>query len=235
MKCLIDFYSDVGGRGNNEDALFADFSENGILLMVADGLGGHDSGEVASALCIDCIKKDFYAGGEFDPARAVSIANFEIKRKQQETGRKMKTTVTIAWIRAKDTVLCHVGDSRIYAFKDNGIAYMSTDHSASQMAVAAGEITFDQIRTHCDRNILVRALGGSDEAKADIRVISNDSYDSLLLCSDGLWEYVLENEMIGAKLESASPGQWIEKMRAIHKTRIPANNDNNTAVALMKQ
>ncbi len=234
MKCLVDYYSDVGGRANNEDSCFADMGERGLLLIVADGLGGHDMGEVASAMAVDCVKDDFFNGESFDVIQSISKANSLILQKQKETGLKMKTTLSIAWVRSAKTVLAHVGDSRIYALAGDEILFQSPDHSSSGIAVAAGDITLDMIRSHPDRNILVRAIGGSENVRADITELNTADFDALLLCSDGFWEYVLENEMIAEKNSCASPDEWIERMRSILKSRVPKNHDNNTCVAFMK-
>lgn len=234
MKCLVDYYSDVGGRSNNEDSCFVDMGERGLLLIVADGLGGHDMGEVASAMAVNCIRDDFFGDEDFDIVSSIARANAIILEKQRETGLKMKTTLSIAWVKSFRTVLAHVGDSRIYAFKEDSILFQSADHSSSGVAAAAGDITLDMIRSHPDRNILTRAIGGNENVRADITELNTADFDSLLICSDGFWEYVLEKEMIAEKNSCDSPDKWIEKMRSILRTRVPKNHDNNTCVALMK-
>lgn len=226
-----DSYSDIGGRSNNEDSFYFGHSHNGKLLVVADGLGGHESGEVASALAIDEIKKYFLSTSvPFDLETSILIANNKIIELQKETGKKMKTTITVVWIGENVTKIANVGDSRTYAFLGNKITFQSVDHSASQMAVSIGEIEPSEIRHHADRNILTRALGASEELKVDMVEINNDNYDSLLLCSDGFWEYVLEDEMINYKITSQSASIWLNKMRKELTSRVPKNNDNNTAI-----
>ena len=234
MKYLCDSYSDIGGRENNEDALLVFGSPNGILLVVADGLGGHDCGEVASGIAVDTLKWEFSAEG-FDPVSAIKLANSRILEKQAESGLAMKTTVSAAWINNDGGVwLCHVGDSRIYAFMDGAIVYQSLDHSASRMAVAVGEITLAEIRNHPDRNKLIRALGADGEVKVDSFMLEGGRFDSLLLCSDGFWEYVLEDEMIATRLRNTDPAVWLSEMRRILTPRLPEGADNNTAVVLIK-
>lgn len=234
MKYLCDSYTDPGGRENNEDALLVFGSPGGILLAVADGLGGHDCGEMASSIVIETLREEFRKD-DFDPVMAIKLANARIIQKQGERGLAMKTTVCLAWLRDGGALFAHVGDSRIYAFKGGEIVCHSTDHSASQMAVNVGEIAPSEIRTHPDRNILVRALGVTEEVKVDTAALSEYDFDSLLLCTDGFWEYIYEEEMIAQRLQSDEPGQWLSGMRALLCGRVPAGNDNNTAVVMIKK
>lgn len=229
-RYLCESYTDPGGRENNEDSLLVYGSHNGILLVVADGLGGHDCGEVASGIAVATLKEEF-AGDGFDPVAAIKLANTRIMEKQAETGLAMKTTVCVAWVNG-GAQLCHVGDSRIYAMNGGDIVWQTTDHSASQMAVTVGEITAREIRNHPDRNKLVRALGVADEVKVDVTSFAEGSFDALLLCTDGFWEYVYEEEMTASR--APDPAAWLGRMRQILAPRVPEGNDNNTAIVLIK-
>ncbi len=234
MRYLIDSYTHVGGRSNNEDSFKACKSSKGLLLVVADGLGGHDSGEVASSLAVDSLCNDFKLE-TFDLEEAIRSVNQKIVEKQNETGLKMKTTIAVALIKEDKSSFAHIGDSRIYTFKDGSIVFQSLDHSASQMAVSIGEIKPEEIRNHPDRNILTRALGVSDTIKVDITELNTDEFDSVLLCTDGFWEYVIEDEMTKHRYSSKNPDVWIYKMREELTRRMPANNDNNTAIAMIRK
>lgn len=235
MKHRIEAYSDMGGRTNNEDAVAVVEGTRGTLLIVADGLGGHDCGEVASALAIDTLRYYFLDENiPFDPSAAISAANAAVCRKQAESGQKMKTTVSVAWIGAAKTVLAHVGDSRIYAFYDRRVVFQSIDHSAAQMAVLLGEINRADIRSHPDRNVLTRALGGTPEVKVDVTELPNAAYDALLLCTDGFWEYVPEREMCVLQALAATPNEWLQHMRKVLAARVPPKHDNHSAIAFMK-
>ncbi len=234
MKFLVDSYTDIGGRENNEDSFCICESENGILAIVADGLGGYRNGEVASSLAVNSLKTDFKKN-EFEIISSIRDINNKIIEKQKETSAPMKTTISAVWIKADKTVFAHVGDSRIYAFERNKLVYQSVDHSSAQLAALIGEISAEDIRKHPDRNILTRALGVSEDVCVDVSEVENQSYDALLLCTDGFWEYVLEDEMIGYKLVSDTPEVWIRNMRGKLAKRITGNNDNNTAVALVRK
>lgn len=236
MTLVYDAYTAVGGRKNNEDAFGASQKGASLLFVVADGLGGHDSGEVASQMAVNEIKGLFDASpNSFDPIVAIQAANTKILQEQISTGLKMKTTVVLAYVFGDRVVFAHVGDSRAYAFKDNKIVYQSIDHSAAQMAVSVGEITTTQIREHEDRNILTRALGVSEDIKIDVVSIPCYQVDAMILCSDGFWEYVYEEDMTKTLSTSKNPDVWLYKMREIHCKNIPLNNDNNTAIIIMKR
>ena len=147
----------------------------------------------------------------------------------------MKTTVVLAYVANEKIVFAHVGDSRAYAFKDKAIIYQSIDHSASQMAVSIGEITADQIRNHEDRNVLTRALGVAENVKVDVVTLPCNQVDAMILCTDGFWEYVYEEDMIKTLSTSKNPDVWLYKMREVLCRNIPLGNDNNTAIIIMKR
>lgn len=235
MKSKYASYTHIGGRINNEDFLCITKNSNGLLLIIADGLGGHDKGEIASSIAATTLKKLFKDTSKpFDIVAAINTAHLAILEKQAATGLNLRTTIAVAWIADSKTTFAHVGDTRIYAFNDDDIVYQSVDHSVAQMAVAVGEIETPQIREHEDRNVLTRTLGNTKNIKPDIRTIDNDDYDSILLCSDGFWEYVYENEMIVHKITNRKPKVWLKQMRKTLKKRAPKNIDNNTAITYIK-
>lgn len=235
MRYVYDSYSSAGGREKNEDAHIETTCENKCLYVVADGLGGHDCGEVASNITVNEIKRQFENEQNFDLEKAIISANKLILNRQNETGFKMRTTVAAAYIDDSITIVANVGDSRIYAFNESTIIFQTIDHSASQIAVKLGEIAPSEIRTHKDRNVLTRALGAGESLKVDVNIIKSSEYQRILLCTDGFWEYVLEEEMIETLLITEFPYEWLCRMREKHAQRIPENNDNNTAIAVIRK
>ena len=129
------------------------------------------------------------------------------------------------------TVVANVGDSRSYLIRNDRIVFQTVDHSVAQMAVLAGEITADELRQYPKLNLLTRALG-RETVKADVTELPADVCDRILLCSDGFWEYVYENELVQP---AASPAAWLTALRTLHAQRIPSRNDNHTAVAAMRR
>lgn len=234
MRYVYQAYTDKGGRTNNEDKFALGKSKNGYLFLVADGLGGYGKGEIASGLVCEEIFRQFNIKAEFDLNQAILHANYLLIEKQKELGIKMKTTLVAAWVRKKTTVLVHVGDSRIYAFGKSGIIFQTEDHSAAQLSLRVQESDTD-VRRMEERNILTRALGMSEEVELEQQELENFKYDRLLLCSDGFWEYVFENEMIDSRRKWQSPRAWLNKMQYILRSKIHCDNDNNTAIAVMKR
>ena len=230
MKFDVSYYSSHGGRSENEDSMFINENGNEILAIVADGLGGCKNGREASLKAVNIISSVKLT--ENEPAdilaEAFSTANAELLRESDQL-----TTAAALYIRGDAACAAHVGDSRIYQFRDRQIISQSLDHSVSQMAVFAGEITKEQIRGHCDRSKLVRVLGRSDNVSPDISALTVLPGDAFLLCSDGFWELITENEMIAARTDTKTAAEWLTKMRKIIENKIHDNSDNNTAIVIM--
>ena len=227
------FYSDVGGRANNEDSYLSKKISNGYLFIVADGLGGHDDGEMASYSAVNSIKEYLVNNEIGSVSEAICFANDKVVEMQAKHSSNIKTTIALVYVTESKAIIAHVGDSRVYAFKNGCIVHQTVDHSASQLAVSVGEIRPEDIRNHEDRNVLLRALGASDNVKVEVAEIRINDFDALLLCSDGFWEYVLETEMESELMCSKSADKWLYKMRAIQLNRAPERCDNNTAIAVM--
>ena len=231
MKYNYDAYSRIGTRRNNHDSFVVCEGRNGLAAAVADGLGGYKGGELASKLFVEELEKGFESES-FDLRQTFISANENILRAQEDLDNKMKTTAAAVWLSEDKAVFANVGDSRLYGFKDGEIVFQSTDHSVAQMCVDYGEITADQIRDHEDRCILTRSLGGREDVEVDVSIIDISEIDSILICSDGFWEYVVEQEMCDALKSSETVRQWLEKMCACREENVGQDNDNNTAVVI---
>lgn len=232
MICNFDFYSEIGGREDNQDKALATKLQNGYLFVVADGLGGHNGGAVASGIVIKTLEEYMKSTTiQVDSLEfVIKAANLEIIKNQVAYFSDMKTTIAAVCIDNDFIYISNVGDSRIYAFKNGELVFQSMDHSATQMAVLLGEITKDEMRTHADRNRLTRALGGSEQLTVEKQVFKKDDFDALLLCSDGFWEDVLEEDMCLFLKGAKSPEEWLNRMkRYICHTE---NHDNHTAIAV---
>ena len=234
-------YTNQGGREYNEDTgLFAK-KEGFCYAVIADGLGGHGKGDLASRMAVDTIRKclkDMPEGTlvtEEIMAEWFDKANINVFALQDDK-YQMKTTLAVLCVdeRRGTAHLAHLGDSRIYHFEDGECVFYTFDHSVSRMAVLAGEIEIQDIRHHSDRNKLLKAIGKSDEVKAETKTISltKRSDHAFLLCTDGFWEYVTEQEMEQTLAASESPEDWLGRMRKYIKKRAKENNDNNSAIAV---
>lgn len=230
----IATYTDIGGRIRNEDTVrYAAREEGTLCVVLADGLGGHGGGEQASAAAAECICQGWDGRAEPETIKAlVREANLRVLALQTPQCA-MKTTAVVLTLAGEKAVWAHAGDSRLYYFLDGKLAFQSRDHSAAQLGVLLGDITPDQIRFHEDRGRVLRALGQDDELAVETgeRELSAGKH-VFLLCSDGFWEYVLEQEMEQDLAQAAGAEDWLERMRWRLKKRIPADNDNNTAAAV---
>ena len=231
--------SKTGGRNENQDCCDSKVVSHAGLWIVADGLGGHRGGAIASKTAVQAIL-DYWRSE--DAAISQTIDNL-INRahdaivKQQNTDpllSAMRTTLVVLHVDRDQAIWGHVGDSRLYLFRNFVLLLQTKDHSVSQVMVDTGEITQGQIRNHEDRNRLLRAVGNPDGVKPTIlessrRVVSGDAF---LMCTDGFWEYVTEAEMTVDLVKSDTPMEWLERMEIRLIARAPAGNDNYSAMAV---
>ena len=227
----IASYSSLGKRKNNEDAFFASCGEKAFLALVCDGVGGSEAGEIASQCAVEIISTRLLSKAlDMDELEdAVIAANGEILAKSSEENGP-KTTLALLWMAEGKAIAANVGDSRIYQFRDGEILFQSKDHSVPQLAVMAGEITSDQIRAHKDRNQITRCLGTEGPVKLDRKRLSVLPGDRFLLCSDGFWEPVLEEDMLRTAKTCSTSESWLLEMKHIAEMR---EKDNHTAIAMI--
>ena len=182
-------------REHNEDTYYAD-SDLGLWL-VADGMGGHEHGEVASALARDTIVREVGKGTPL--VQAVQLADEEIIRHSDRNSEALPMGTTIAALKLNGGgtyEVAWVGDSRAYLW-DNGLRQLSQDHSYVQELIAQGAITTEQARTHPHRNVVTQALGVTDPRALRVETVRGELVPGmqLLLCSDGLTEEVSDREI----------------------------------------
>ena len=201
-----------------------------LLAVVADGLGGCGSGEIASSNAVQVISGGAVFG-RWDCDSLVECiiqANREIVNLQTEE-TAMRTTVAALLLDGSSATVLHVGDSRVYQIRDNAIRFQSMDHSMAQIAVTMGECPPDQLRTHPDQNKLYRSLGDAKKPKIDISTLDVAAGDVFVLCSDGFWGPVLESEMLRTLADCVSMDVWLKAMR---ETARRYSRDNHTAICL---
>ena len=238
MKFVTQAYTSVGGRNNNEDYCM----HAGSVWLVADGLGGHDCGEVASKTASDAVKS-FTANvpetlDDSLMSEIIQTANMAVinKQKSNKELESMRTTVVFAITNGTSLRYANVGDSRFYYFKQGRIECISEDHSVSAASVKLGELAYEDIRNDPDRNKLSKVLGEKENLSVRIpdKEFTLQEGDAFLLCSDGFWEYVYETEMETDLAKSTNPKEWINYMakRIVLKTH-NNGNDNFTAIAVM--
>lgn len=233
----IDYfgYSHIGGKKENEDSYEIREMEDGVCAVLADGLGGHGGGRQASQIAVRNLVSCGLDGCIPDPdeiVRCMEQANCEIMS-QRMSERQMKTTVVFLYLVNNKAVWAHIGDSRLYHYYNDRLADYTVDHSVSQLAVTLGEIDRSGIPGHIDRSRLLRVLGDR-ELRPEIhgQVALGKGFHAFLMCTDGFWEYVTEDEMLLDLCKSNSPRSWIHSMQLRHEGRVETGHDNHTAVAL---
>lgn len=195
---LSAFRTDVGKvRANNQDAPIV--SEKLRLYGVADGMGGHKGGEVASTSASDDLLRELE--GKTPSVAALSGAIEEVNRQiyhQQEhddalTG--MGTTLSVLWMSDNFVYIGHVGDSRVYLLRDGEFKQMTLDHSLVEQLVREGVLTEEEAQNHPMRNIITRAIGTDESVEVDVVVEERRKGDLWLACSDGLHGLVDDRQM----------------------------------------
>jgi serine/threonine protein phosphatase PrpC len=231
-------YSHVGmKRKQNQDS--AGINENLGLFILADGMGGHQGGEIASALCVEKITECFNASTGINTAhflqQSLQHANQAIHlRSQNEPSLKgMGTTATV--LKLGDDGIAHiaqVGDSRAYYWNSQGIWQLTQDHSLVQEKLRAGLITRDQMKTDDMKNVITRSVGYETNLKVDLYSFPMQSGDGFLLCSDGLSNPVSEALMFDILDESLKSGLHLEDIakRLIEAANQRGGDDNVTVV-----
>ena len=239
--------TDVGRkRKHNEDAYLLD-SERG-LFVVADGMGGHAAGEVASRLTVESIQ-EFISGTEDDHdntwpfgynnrysvdgnrlSTAVERANEKVMRAvvNRPELKGMGTTVVAALFDEKRATLVHVGDSRAYLYRESELRRLTDDHSWVQEQVNAGILSEEEARSHPLKNVVTRALGGGSHVAVDLLEIPIGDGDRFLLCSDGLTGMVSDEEITSALASTRTPEQIVRGLVDLANER--GGLDNITAI-----
>jgi protein phosphatase len=205
---IVGAVSDIGlRRENNQDCMFASLESDFPLFVVADGMGGHKAGDVASFMAVEGIQKYFRDNKERlvteDGIKrvikeAIVDVNDKIYLKSLEIPEYngMGTTITMAYISNSKIFIGHVGDSRAYLIRDNKIKQLTEDHSYVNELIKKGTITPYEAENHPQRNMITRAVGTSIKISLDFHCISYELNDKLILCSDGLTNMVDEDTIL---------------------------------------
>jgi len=222
----------------NEDSVDVINNEGNYLFALADGLGGHGGGDIASSIVVskalevfktevnkNCLEKCF------------TEAQNALMAEQQQRNIDMKTTLVLLSLNIWRADWGHIGDSRLYVFENNEIVDRTSDHSVPQMLALTGEIRERDIRFHPDRNRLLRVMGTEwDTAKFELSNGHESTPDtSYLLCTDGFWELIEEKEMCRCLKDAINPKEWLACMeKKVLKKGRGKNMDNYSAIAVWR-
>lgn len=231
-------FTNRGGRSYNEDAVGSKQDGGCGIFVVADGLGGHQFGEAASACVRDVLLEGWRPN---EPERQewmkkqIAEANRQVLAIKQEKRAVLKSTVVVLAVDAEQGVWANVGDSRLYYLHRDEIKSITEDHSVAYKKFRAGEITREQISQDEDQSCLLRAIGGEERNEPDGYRAEEplEAGDAFLLCSDGVWEYVKDEEILIDFLKAGTAKEWAELLLLRLMERIDGNNDNLTLITLM--
>lgn len=241
--------TDIGVvRDHNEDSAYKDASKG--FFIVADGMGGHAAGEIASAMAVDSVRVtlessrteiEAFKKAPSDAGRrgivqllqsAVLSAHQAVYQRGQAESDKagMGTTLDVVLVAGPEAFVAHVGDSRTYLIRDGKPSQITTDHTVAEVLVIEGKLTIEEAQVSPLRTILVNAIGVSADVGVEMAHVTLKKNDRLLLCSDGLHDYFPSEDEIAERLSAPDPGAAIAEMVELAKTR--GGHDNITGVVV---
>ncbi|MBD3610319.1 MAG: Stp1/IreP family PP2C-type Ser/Thr phosphatase [Gammaproteobacteria bacterium] len=233
--------TDVGAvRSNNEDSI--DWNEEQGLAILADGMGGHNAGEVASKLAVDTVKHSLSAvlGSSINTdelkagiSQAMLRANAVVfEHAMSNTGcNGMGTTLVVVSYHAEHLVCGNIGDSRVYRYRENELTQLTRDHSLVSEWVERGFMTKEEAEKSQQKNIITRAVGLQNEVESDLYEFDVQAGDMYLLCSDGLTDVVNDNAIQQALVQSKDE---ISKMpRKLVDMALDAGGPDNISVIVV--
>lgn len=240
MELKFATFTDIGDRTYNEDSFCVVQHQDSFCFAVADGLGGHGGGDVASRCAVEAVQTLFTARGYydafFDDVFAAAQAAILERQTACHNNQQMKTTLVLLVFHDRQFDWAHIGDSRLYYLKGNRIKLRTLDHSVPQMLALAHEIKEEEIRTHPDRNRLTRVLGIPGETVQFERgtPVKLGRKQSFLLCSDGYWERFTASDLEQCRKIATDPDAWLKSLNlAIQKNGSHSNADNSTAICVI--
>ena len=204
MKFKYVTLTDTGlKRTENEDSLGVFEAEDGLLTVVCDGLGGNKAGDIASKLAVQTISTTFQNLEEVEYLERIRLSILEankivIEESSKDFDRKgMATTVEALFLKDDTAYWGHVGDSRLYYLKNKKLKQLSKDHSLVQKLIDEGYLTLKEAENHPNKNIIMRALGDSENVEVDVSKlkINPDDSSKFFICTDGVTTVIQNNEL----------------------------------------
>ncbi len=231
--------SEAGGRERNEDCCLWSGEGESRCWIVADGLGGHRGGGIASKAAATAFLNSF---GEHPQCSDQSLklhfaaaqAALHEQQKREPELSTMRTTLVALIADSNTAIWGHIGDSRLYRFRKCRLLACTEDHSVPQALVKAGDLPSEAIRGHRDRNRLLHSLGepGISLPTLPESAVEWGPEDSFLLCTDGFWEHVLEEEMAADLESSGTSEEWLKRLETRLLARVSGAYDNYSAIAV---
>jgi serine/threonine protein phosphatase PrpC len=235
-------YSNTGEKEMNEDSIKVAtnkrLSTYGFVL--ADGLGGHGNGDIASKFVVECavaaVENTDSVSGIFIDECFATAQEMLMEEKEQKGYQSIKTTMVLLLISEDIARWGHIGDSRLYVFRSGKLLHRTLDHSVPQMLVESGQIKEKEIRHHADRSVLLRAMGAewdSPSYEIDERHFKLHKGDTFILCSDGFWEWIDEKSMLKILKKDLSAYETLNEMASEVKLSGRGQNLDNLSAILI--
>lgn len=202
--------TELGARHEQQDrwGLFQSPDPQGLLAILADGMGGHLEGALGAQIVIDEAQQLVQAPAAWPGPDPLAALEQLCQRMHEAINRRSETarsTVVMVWLEGDQAYWLNVGDSRLYHFRAGERLMRTRDHSAVQLLMDLGEIDESEMATHPAQNRLYRCLGGDTPPKPDLGQIAIQPSDLLALCSDGVWEHITETELWEATCANTPP------------------------------
>lgn len=244
---MISFYLTDAGRvrSHNEDSVtILKNINNEYLLMVADGMGGHRKGEVASSMALTHLGKRFQEsatlGTKLDAVNWLNDNICEINKEildfanSHENSQGMGTTIVVALQTKNFLIFGNIGDSSGYVIKNSKLHKVTRDHTLVNLLVDAGSLTEEEAKNHPKKNVLMKALGVAEDAELDIYEIVDDNIEGILLCSDGLTNMLTDEQIEKVLLENELDiDEKVTKL--VRKCNARGGTDNISIAYLVKE
>lgn len=240
MDLIVAARTDVGMiRSGNEDSFFADATRERGVFIVADGMGGHAAGEVASEMTVQIVSRELQSLASLDESAAVHRISESIRvanravydRTMQEADKQgMGTTASVLVVSGTRYIIGQVGDSRVYLLRDGALRQLTKDHSYVQEQVDAGLLTPEQARYHPYSNVITRCVGASDAVEPDTYSGDLRTGDVFLVASDGLTGMVDDRRLQQLLLARASASRVVDAL--IAEANYRGGLDNITAIVV---
>lgn len=241
MKFTIHQSSRQGPKPHNQDRLAYSYSRDAVLIVIADGMGGHRHGEVAAQLAVKTITEAFQLESkprlanpiEFLTSQILAIHHaIETVADANDMLESPRTTIVAAILQGHELFCAHVGDSRLYHFRNGDLLFKTEDHSLVQKLFRKGLLRRVDMFTHPERHKIYNCLGGDREPKIEISHAKNlEEGDIVLLCSDGLWS-LIDDDLMAKTLAEGSVADTIPKLLQMSESRAGTTGDNMSAIGL---
>jgi protein phosphatase len=245
VRVLAGGLSDTGRvRPNNQDSFRVDLEHN--LFLVADGMGGHQAGEIAARAVAEVLPQVLAAHLPRLREAAVQVVEQTLREVIVEFSRRLRdetasqaglkgmgATLDLLWLRKDQAHLVHMGDSRTYLFRQRQLRQLTEDHSVVAILLKHGDITPEQALGHPARGRLSRYIGMEGEVYPDVHTIQMQSNDRLLLCTDGLWGMIPDAKIAGLLHAHAEPGAACRAL--VDAADAQGGKDNITAVIVDRE